>query len=282
MTEVKIWGCRGSLPTPGKSFVKYGGNTACVQITGDDGTVLILDAGTGIRELGETLNPTGQPHNLLLTHMHLDHVQGMGFFSPFFDPESIVNLWGPAITTLSLRSRLTRYMSPPLFPVTLRDFPCELNLYQVPTEPFTIGPFRVCSSLVAHSGPTVGYRIECEDGVITYLPDHEPSLGMKVLPKDTSWTSGHGLAKEADLLIHDTQYQLSEYEEYRGWGHSSLQDALQFATRARVKKLVAFHHDPAHTDQDLDQMFSNIASQQSLPFEFTTAREGAVYTLSGN
>lgn len=279
MTRVHIWGCRGSLATPGPDFVRYGGNTSCVQVSAEDGTTLILDAGTGISHLGETLKGKDQAFNVLLTHMHMDHIQGMGFFSPFFNPEAKVNIWGPASTTMSLRSRLTRYLSPPLFPVTLRDLPCELTLNQVPSEQFQIGPFNISSNLVTHVGPTVGYRIECPDGVITYLPDHEPALGVKDFPVEASWTSGHALALNADLLIHDSQFSNHEYPDCIGWGHSAIGDTISFARQTHTAHLVPFHHAPGHTDEMLDKLYDGIISRESLPFEFTPAREGAVFTL---
>ncbi len=279
MTKVHIWGCRGSLATPGPNFVRYGGNTSCIEITAEDGTTLILDAGTGISHLGDTFKGKDQSFNLLLTHMHMDHIQGMGFFAPFFNPEAKVNIWGPASTTMTLRSRLTRYLSPPLFPVTLRDLPCELTLNQVASEQFSIGPFKISSDLITHVGPTVGYRIECPDGVITYLPDHEPSLGVKDFPLEASWTSGHALANNADLLIHDAQFNNQEYPDRKGWGHSAIEDTIRFAHQAQTAHLVPFHHAPGHTDDMLDDLYAKIIGRESLPFKITPARDGAVFML---
>ncbi|GJM29933.1 MAG: MBL fold metallo-hydrolase [Cyclobacteriaceae bacterium] len=279
MTTITIWGCRGSLATPGAEFDKYGGNTSCVQITGNDGTILILDAGTGLSDLGKTVKEPSKKYNLLLTHLHMDHIQGMGFFPPFFNPEAEVNIWGPSSTTMNLRTRLTRYMSPPLFPVTLRDLPCKLTLNEVHHDSFKIGPFKISSDLIGHVGPTVGYRIECADGVITYIPDHEPALGVVNFPLERQWTSGSALAANADILIHDAQYSDKEYNKCQGWGHSAFNDTLKFAAQARVKHLIPFHHDPSHTDDNLDQLISETVGSQKLEFKVTAARERAVFKL---
>src|SRR5262249_11351318 len=139
----------------------------------------------------------------------------------------------------------------PLFPVHLRDLQ-RLVLHDVPAEPFTIGGFRVAAAPVCHPGPTVGYRITGAEGTVAYLPDHEPALGVPRFPCAAEWTSGHALAAGADLLIHDAQYSAAEYADRVGWGHSTLDHALAFARLAGVRRLVTFHHDPTHTDADVD------------------------------
>src|SRR5882724_473073 len=131
MMHVMLWGTRGSVAAPGPETARYGGNTSCVEVRGSDGTVLVLDAGTGIRRLGPSLVSLKRL-DLLLTHLHMDHIQGLGFFSPLYDSGVEVHIWGPASTTADLRTRLMRYLSPPLFPVHLRDLPCQLSLHEVP------------------------------------------------------------------------------------------------------------------------------------------------------
>src|SRR5919109_943787 len=178
MIKVTLWGTRGSVAAPGPETARYGGNTSCVQVVGPDGTVVILDAGTGIRRLGAALPDSLDRVDLLLTHLHMDHLQGLGFFAPLYNPQVEVHIWGPASTTLDLRTRLTRYLSPPLFPVHLRDLPAT-ELHEVPCEDFEIGELHISTALVCHPDPTVGYRIESRDAIIAYLPDHEPALGTK-------------------------------------------------------------------------------------------------------
>lgn len=259
--KVQLWGTRGSLATPGPETARYGGNTSCVEVRGADDTLLVLDAGTGIRRLGTTI-PFGVPRriDLLLTHLHLDHIQGLGFFGPLYDPAVEVHIWGPASTTQDLHTRLSRYLSPPLFPVLLRDLNCKLTLHEVPTEPVKIGCFTVYSETVCHPGPTVGFRIEDDHSSMAYIPDHEPAIGGSFNAYDLEWVSGSVLAKNVDLLIHDTQYTDAEYPAHTGWGHSSLQHSVDFALKVGSKILVPFHHDPSHTDDQLDQMILHAAT----------------------
>lgn len=278
MMEVTLWGTRGSLASPGPETARHGGNTACIEVRSGD-HVLILDAGTGIRRLGATLPATTHRIDLLLTHLHMDHIQGLGFFAPLYRDDMEVHVWGPASTTLSLRTRLSRYLSPPFFPVHLRDLACRLTLHEVPGEDASIGPFRLCSSMVCHPGPTVGYRIECNGAAVTYLSDHEPALGVRSFPDEPEWTSGYALAAGVDLLIHDAQYTAEEYAERAGWGHSSIDDALRFAKLAAVKHLVPFHHDPEHTDEDIDRIVKAALAKVPVPFTVTAAAEGSVFTL---
>ena len=173
--RVTLLGTRGSVPAPGPDTAHFGGNTPSVEVRGDDGTVLVLDAGTGIRRLGDQLPPDLARIDILLTHLHMDHIQGLGFFEPLYRPDVEVHIWGPASATMSLEVRLSRYLSPPLFPVHLRDLP-NITCHEVPQPPFAIGPFRIQTALVCHPNPTVGYRIEEQGGILAYLPDHEPAL----------------------------------------------------------------------------------------------------------
>ncbi len=256
---VRLWGTRGSLASSGPETIGYGGNTASVEIRGAAGGVLALDAGTGMRRLGTVIGPETERVDILLTHLHMDHIQGLGFFAPLFRPSGEVHVWGPPSTTLDLRARLGRYLSPPLFPVRIRDLEARVVFHDVPAEPFEIGAFRVLAQPVLHPGPTVGYRIEEADAVVAYLPDHEPSLGgASFAPR---WTSGFDVARDADLLIHDAQYAAGEKAERRGWGHSSVDEAVAFADATGARKLVLFHHDPSHDDAMLERLSASASSQ---------------------
>ena len=250
--KVTFWGTRGSLPTPGQATATHGGNTSCVELRPSGGGVVVLDAGTGIVPLGRTL--AGERRiDVLLSHLHLDHILGLGFFAPLFDEGVEVHLWGPGSTTLDLQRRLSRYLSPPLFPVALRDLPCDLHLHDVPLgRPVRLDAVTFEAALVCHPGPTVGYRITADDGTtVAYLSDHEPALGAPTFPQPARWTSGHDLATGVDLLIHDAQYTEDEYAERVGWGHSSISAAIAFAELVGARRLVAFHHDPTHDDDFL-------------------------------
>jgi phosphoribosyl 1,2-cyclic phosphodiesterase len=273
-----FWGTRGSVATPGPETVRYGGNTVCVEVRVSDDHVVILDAGTGIRRLGDTLSPRTRRVDLLLSHLHMDHIIGLGFFGPLHRADLEVHVWGPASTTLDLGERLSRYLSPPLFPVRVLDLECRLALHDVPLGSFELPNFVVHSALVVHPGPTVGYRLEHDGRVLGYLSDHEPALGMRDFPGTGEWTSGYHLAHHADVLIHDAQYDDTEYEARIGWGHSSISDALAFARLAEARHFVAFHHDPAHDDTTIDALF---AAARRVPhsFELTVAAEGMQLSL---
>lgn len=263
--------------------MRYGGNTSCVEVRADDGGLLVLDAGTGIRRLGDAVERDIKRIDILLTHLHMDHIQGLGFFDPLFWPGLEVHLWGPPSTTLDLRSRLGRYLSPPLFPVRLRDLPCDLTLHDVvELRHFPIGGFEVEARLVCHPGPTVGYRIAGDGGVLCYIPDHEPALGVEEFPDDPAWTSGLELADGADLLIHDAQFSEEEYPHFVGWGHSSIPHVLSFAKLAGVRHLVPFHHDPSHTDEILDALYQKVEEQYDLPFQITPGKEGESFDLGAS
>jgi phosphoribosyl 1,2-cyclic phosphodiesterase len=230
-----------------------------VLVVGGDGEHVVLDAGTGIRRLGLTIPPDLKRVDILLTHLHMDHLQGLGFFAPIYRPDLEVHIWGPPSITMTLHTRLSRYLSPPLFPVRLRDMPCRLELHDV--QPYLrIGGIRIRTGLICHPGPTVGYRLTDADGAsLAYLPDHEPALGYATFPGPAEWTSGFDLIRHADLLIHDAQYTNAEYPSHVGWGHSSIGQLGALATMAEVRRLAPFHHDPSHDDDELDALLEEIA-----------------------
>lgn len=243
--------------------------------------MLVLDAGTGIRRLAATIPESMRRVDILLTHLHMDHIQGLGFFAPLYWRDVEMHIWGPSSVTLRLQARLRRYLSPPLFPVNLSELPCKPTFHEVPSDEADIGEFRVTSALVCHPGPTVGYRIaEAGGGVLTYLPDHEPALGNLRFPSlPRIWTSGGTLAAEADLLIHDSQYSAAEYPGHCGWGHSSLNQTLDFGTLTEVRQLVPFHHDPDHTDTELDRLMALAIEKTKPAYLVTPGIEGAIFEL---
>jgi phosphoribosyl 1,2-cyclic phosphodiesterase len=253
--HVKIWGCRGSVPTPGPDTVTYGGNTSCVELLVGDGTVLVLDAGTGIRRLGLELLERGTRRiHLLLTHLHLDHLEGLRFFAPLWDRRMELDIWGPPSKLLSLRERIARSFSPPLFPIDLREAPAAVTFHDVPRQGWRIDGASLQADLVLHPGPTVGFRIETTDTSLAYIPDHEPALAGTIAERSTDWLSGAALASDVDVLLHDAQYFEHEYEANVGWGHSSVADTVAFARAVSARRLVLFHHEPRHSDAMLEQL----------------------------
>jgi len=279
---ITLWGTRGSVPTPGPDKARYGGNTACVSIRGENGTLLVLDAGTGILQLSDSLIEMPERVDILLTHLHLDHIQGLGFFGPLRRSKAEVHIWGPATTTLTLRQRLSRYLSPPLFPVYIRDLPSRVILHEVAHDEFQIGEFTINSASVFHLDPTVGFRVSSPGQTVTFLPDHEPALGTGAPFTDPEWTSGYDLAADADLLIHDCQYTLKQYQTRIGWGHSAMPHAFQFAEFSRVKHFVPFHHDPKHSDDELDRLMARETEAANPSFGVTPGKDGQVFELSQN
>ena len=277
--NVTLYGVRGSLATPGPSTARYGGNTSCVRLTGPDGSVVVLDAGTGIRPLALEL-PEGLTRvDVLLTHLHMDHILGLGFFAPLYDPRMEVHIWGPASATLSLEARLRRYLSPPLFPVMLRDVPCRLELHHVVRGPVPIGPFRVTAGRVCHPGPTVGYRIETAAPRWRICPTTSPRSGLadshssRNGPRASTWPA-------ASICCSTTRStRARSIRDHVGWGHSTIHDALAFAELAGVKHLVPFHHDPGREDAALEAAIEAAVRDVLPEFPVTPAAEGARFDL---
>jgi phosphoribosyl 1,2-cyclic phosphodiesterase len=274
--KVTLWGTRGSLATPGPETLQFGGNTSCVSIQGSEDTIIVLDGGTGIRKLGQHLPDSIKRVFILLTHLHMDHVQGLPFFAPLRREGVEVHIWGPASTTMGLRARLLRYLSPALFPISVREILSDLHFHVLPSGTIGIHEFEVTAQLIIHPNPTVGYCIRDQGHAVTYLPDHEPALGAKSFPIGEDWTSGYDLAEGVDLLIHDSQYTSEEYETRVGFGHSCLHHAFRFGQLTQVKEFVPFHHDPTHTDQMLDKMINNAVDELQPSYAVIPGKEGTV------
>jgi ribonuclease BN (tRNA processing enzyme) len=263
---------------------RYGGNTSSVELLLDGGERLLLDAGTGIRNLG--LGLTASPRvNILLTHLHLDHIQGLMFFPPCFRSDAEIAIWGPASPEASLEDRVARYISAPLSPVEVRELPCSVSFRDTPPSQWRIGSATIVCEAVNHRGPTLGFRISDGDTTVCYIPDHEPALAAELANVDPEWISGYDLARDADLLIHDCQYADEEYPDHIGWGHSGMGDALTFASRVGARRVLLFHHDPLHSDSFLDRLHAGARERwQALggnPASVEMAMEGGELEVSG-
>jgi phosphoribosyl 1,2-cyclic phosphodiesterase len=279
--QLRIWGCRGSVPTPGPSTVEYGGNTSCVEVVLGNEGALVLDAGTGIRSLGLDLVRRGTRQiNLFLTHLHLDHLEGLRFFAPLWDEKVALDIWGPRSPVLGLRERILRAFSPPLFPLDLRDVPARVTFHDLPGEPWQADGVLLFADLVLHPGPTLGFRLETARSSLAYLPDHEPALA-RIEGRSPDWLSGGGLAGGAELLLHDAQYLDEEYHARIGWGHSSVDDAVAFCRAVDARRLVLFHHEPERSDRSLELLLARareLSGRRQPPP--VLAREGLVIELS--
>ena len=256
--KIKIWGCRGSLATPGEQTLRYGGNTTCVEVLTKDGRMIILDAGSGLCGLGRTLMAERKSAHvsMLLTHAHWDHLCGFPFFDPAYSPEFRITLCGGPDPKHSLREYLGRQMEPPFFPVPfdqLRaqiDFGCECGRpCGGRIAAMDHGP--ICKSVpLNHPNGGFGFKLQADGGTFVFLPDNELGFHHEDGPGFTEFVD---FCRGADLLFHDAQYTDAEYEKNRGWGHSSYADTLRMASEAGVTRLGLFHHDPTRTDDDLDR-----------------------------
>ncbi|HLZ47427.1 MAG TPA: MBL fold metallo-hydrolase [Candidatus Limnocylindria bacterium] len=244
--KIRFWGTRGSIPTPGQRTVRYGGNTACVEVRDDTDHLLVLDAGTGLRELGIKLNGTSPlTVDLFLSHLHWDHIQGIPFFRPAYDPRSTLRLYGPT-QHRPLRELLGLGMDDPFFPVDLDGLPVNLEVHEVESgSSRKVGPYTVRATKIFHPAPALAYRIEADGRSLVYATDTEDPFSGQPNPVVE-------LAKDADALIHDGQYLDTDFKP--GWGHSTIATALDVARRAHAKRLVLYHHDPDRTDDALDRI----------------------------
>ena len=264
--KIRFWGTRGSIPSPGPSTVRYGGNTSCVEVRLRDDTLLILDAGTGIRALGATLESCRA--TILLTHYHWDHIQGLPFFQPAYDPSSVIRIFGPEFEGTGPERYIADQMIHPYFPAVASELAACRDLAVAPSTPFTVGAATIRTARVSHPGVTLGYRVEEAGRTLVYISDNEPDLAT---PEQMAGMLQ--LAAGADILLHDCQYFDSEYSSKRGWGHSTPRQAVRLARAAEVRHLVLFHHDPAHTDQQIETLASQ-ARGLAAGLRITVAGEG--------
>ena len=258
MVNVTFYGVRGSCPCSGDRYRRYGGNTSCLVIGIEGDEPLIVDLGTGLRDLGTDFlkesRATGAPlqATALLTHLHFDHILGLPFFGPLGeDPGSRLTIHGPAQPNGSLKDALHAAVRPPVFPIHMDQFRGEMVMIDTRDEDFSIGSAKVMARSIPHVGTTLGYRIEAEGRSIAYLSDHQAPLdGRRISDAVLE------LCHDVDLLLHDGQYTDEEFSTKADWGHSTVTFAVRVAAESHAKRLVLTHHDPSHDDRDLDRMLS--------------------------
>ena len=266
---VRFWGVRGTLPCPGPRTVRYGGNTACVEVLADDHR-LIFDAGSGLRDLGKCLQDDGKPvvSHLFFSHTHLDHVLGLPFFRPAYDPRNRLELWSGhlAVQRRRLEPVLKTLMEPPFFPVPLDIMQACLAFhdFEAGSALCLPGGIEVRTAPLSHPGGATGYRVEYRGRSVCYVTDTEhPERG-----RDEAILE---LIEGSDLVIYDATYTDEEYARFRGWGHSTWQEGARLCEAAGAARLAAFHHDPAHDDDTMDRIAE--ALERERPGSFV-AREG--------
>lgn len=277
--KVQFYGVRGSTPTCGLPFVRYGGNTSCVVLTCEGGRPIVLDAGTGLRMWGETADPAvTNSAAVFISHAHLDHIQGLPFFVPLFQAGASLDLYGPPQTQGSLEKAVTRVFQPPLHPVRPSEILGDLSFLEIGDEAQLIGDAVVIARPIRHLGPTVGYRVEHHGASVAYLSDHQaPSDLWSIEPSVLELAAG------VDLLIHDAQYTPTDWVAKSNWGHSLVSYAVRVANAAGARRLALFHHDPSRTDDALDRLLAEARCmpQDGERCEILAAREGLVVELAG-
>jgi len=281
VTHIKFWGVRGSIPSPGPQTVRYGGNTTCVEVRRGD-ELVILDAGTGLRPLGQALLKEKQAGkklavNLLITHTHWDHIQGLPFFAPLYDARCHLRIYGYEGARKGLVDALTGQMESTYFPVPFSRLPGNIDITELDKTGFQLGHFQIQAQRSNHPGICMGYQLITPEGKIVFFPDSEPRQ--------------HGDEAEmvefirgADVLILDSQYDAAEYQLHHGWGHGCVTDSVRLAIRAGVKRLVLFHHDPNHNDRKIDALVKQAQKQVAkagVKLLVEAACEGRTIKLTG-
>ena len=271
---VRFWGVRGSIPTPERGCLGVGGNTSCVEVRAADGSILVLDAGTGARPLGYALAAEAGGEalkvHMLFSHFHWDHLQGLPFFAPLYAPGSEVCFYAVMGADERLDGLLQGQMQAPYFPVPFGDVAAATDAVALCAgEPVEIGPFTVRPFPVNHPQGAHGFRIEADGASFVYATDYEHGVA--------AFDAGlRDVARGADLLVSDAQYTPDEYALRRGWGHTTWHEAARLAEDAGVGRLVLFHHDPSHDDDALDR----ICEEARTVFARTdVAREGLVIEI---
>jgi phosphoribosyl 1,2-cyclic phosphodiesterase len=287
--RLQFWGTRGSIPSPGSSTTRYGGNTPCVELRTSEGWLIILDAGTGIRELGRSLlaRADGAPisGDIFLTHAHWDHIQGIPFFGPIFQRGNHFTIWGGKNLARSVDAVVRDQMNPVVFPVAFEELDARIDFCEIDEECRVGNGYEVRSIQVRHPGGALGYRF-CELGGngrgLVYISDNELGPGAKYDTRQGWRERLVEFVRDARVLVHDTMYTAEEYDHHRGWGHSTYDDAVELALDAGVDSLVLFHHKPERSDDEVDRRVEDcraLAKRLGGRLDVVAAAEGMTLTV---
>jgi CheY-like chemotaxis protein len=290
--QVRFWGTRGSLAKPGATTLRYGGNTACIEVRAAERTPIILDCGTGAHDLGLAL-VAGEPRplrgHLMITHTHWDHIQGFPFFAPLFSPDSEWDIYAPGGLGRELERALAGQMEYTYFPVTLAQLAATIRYHDLGEGRFSVAGTRVAAQYLNHPALALGYRLEAGAVSVVYASDHEPHAANLAGGTGAGWPV-HGEDRRhveflsgADLVIHDAQYTLEEYPQKMGWGHTPAETAVDYAVAAGALRLALFHHDPQRGDDAVDGLVEACrrrAAAAGSALEVFAAAEGHVLELA--
>ena len=278
--QITFYGVRGSIPTPGPEYVRYGGNTACVHVALEDGTDIILDAGTGIRQLGNKLIKKTTPIHLLLSHNHWDHIQGFPFFTPIYQQGREINIT-PGLTTLPEYDQILKQMQGSVFPVPASALTSNITITPIPDhiDSWSIGSAQISRLPMNHPGKGSAYSIVENGKKFVYITDNELYPPYK---KETDFLTFVDFTRDAEVIVHDAQYMLSDMPAKSGWGHSVAEEAVKLAMGSNAKRLALYSHDPDRTDDDIDKVVEHcneyIAIAES-ELELFAAFEGQTLNL---
>ncbi len=292
--RLKFWGTRGSIPTPGEQTVRYGGNTPCLELRLDDEKLIILDAGTGIRNLGDTLMEKGESINayIFISHPHWDHIQGFPFFKPAFVSGNCFTIVGGETSKVTLQKMIADQMNSIYFPVQLNELKATIKFKRIMEEEFEVFGAKIQTSYVNHPTFGIGYRITQHGKSIVYISDNEPfdrrvaheprRVEKAIIEKYSKYPDNPNkcifdFVRNADVLIHDATYTPEEYVDRVGWGHSHYLFTLNVAAEGNVKRLILFHHDPSHPDERVDDIVrkcQNEIANRHYNFDCLAASEG--------
>jgi len=277
--NVTFYGVRGSTPCACDSTRRYGGNTSCVVLNFEGGEPIVFDLGTGLRFFGLDIG-CGEPFKgaALVSHLHWDHVQGIPFFAPWLVENSRLDMWAPQQDGIELEDAVRAFICPPYFPIDIDQLPGELRFHEAGTEPFMVGRAEVIAAPVPHIGPTVGYRVTVDGISVAYVSDHQqPGPGStEVDPAVLE------LCRDVDLLIHDAQFNDEEFAARPTWGHCTVDYAVEVAAQSGARRLALFHHDPSHSDDQIDELLAQAKKSAAARgiLEVIAAGEGTTVSLS--
>ncbi len=275
---IRCWGARGSIPVSGPEYLKYGGDTTCLEIRTKEDDIIIVDAGSGIRRLGNALLAQGRrDYNMFFTHAHWDHLLGFPFFKPIYFKDTRINMFGCPFAQISVKDLIAQVMTAPHFPINYDDIRCDISYHETCGTRFTINTMTVTSFPLSHPNQGMGYRFEEDGKSFVFLTDNE--LGY-VHPGGLGFEDYVQFSANADLLIHDAEFREDDYK--KTWGHSTYNDAVRLAIEARVKTLGLFHHNQERNDGEVDDIVErsrNLIRDQQAPLKCCAVQRDMEFVL---